>query len=90
MSVLPKGKELFLNKLYLKSSERGKKFGKKAIQFVGNLAKEKNLRKITLTVNKYNTNSINAYEKMGFKNIGPVIQDIGNGFIMDDYKMEKN
>ena len=89
LSVLPKGKELFLNKLYLKSSERGKKFGKKAIQFVGNLAKEKNLRKITLTVNKYNTNSINAYEKMGFKNIGPVIQDIGNGFIMDDYKMEK-
>ena len=26
---------------------------------------------------------------MGFKNIGPVVQDIGNGFIMDDFRMEK-
>ena len=89
LGVLPGKKELFLSKLYIKSSERGKKFGKKVIQFVENLAVEKGLHRITLTVNINNTDSIKAYEKMGFTNIGPVVQDIGNGFIMDDYKMEK-
>ena len=89
LGVLPGKKELFLSKLYIKSSERGKKIGKKAIQFVENLAEEKKLNRISLTVNIHNTNTIKAYEKMGFTNIGPVVQDIGNGFIMDDYKMEK-
>ena len=89
LSVLPGKKELFLSKLYIRSSERGKKFGKKVIQLLGNLAEEKGLYKITLSVNKNNTDSIKAYEKMGFTNIGTVVQDIGNGFIMDDYKMEK-
>jgi RimJ/RimL family protein N-acetyltransferase len=41
-------------------------------------------------VNKNNVNSIKVYEKLGFKKTGPVIQDIGNGFVMDDYKMEKD
>jgi hypothetical protein len=40
-------------------------------------------------VNKYNLNTLRAYEKLGFKNIGPSITDIGGGFIMDDFKMEK-
>ncbi len=26
---------------------------------------------------------------MGFKNVGPLVTDIGNGYIMDDYQMEK-
>ena len=78
-----------MSKLYIKSSERGKKFGRKAINFIENLAKEKMLYKITLTVNKNNVNSINAYKKMGFVNTGSVVKDIGNGFVMDDYKMEK-
>ncbi len=42
-----------------------------------------------LTVNKNNVRAINAYEKIGFKNLGSVIQEIGHGFVMDDYKMEK-
>jgi hypothetical protein len=29
------------------------------------------------------------YEKIGFKNVGSLVQDIGSGFVMDDYKMEK-
>jgi len=32
---------------------------------------------------------IKAYEKLGFRNQGPVVQDIGNGLIMDNYGMEK-
>lgn len=89
MAVQPRGEELFLSKIYVEASRRGKGFGKRAIQFLENLASTLHLRKISLTVNKNNMKSIKAYEKMGFNNLGPVVQDIGNGFIMDDFKMEK-
>lgn len=89
IAVQPNGKELFLSKIYIHASKRGKGFGKKAIQFLENLSDKLNLNKIYLSVNKTNIKTIKAYEKMGFKNLGPVVQDIGNGFIMDDFKMEK-
>ena len=89
MAVQPKGRELFLSKIYVLSSRRGLGYGKKAVQFLEKVAKGLNLNKIALTVNKNNVNSIKAYEKIGFKNVGSVVQDIGNGFVMDDYKMEK-
>ena len=89
IGVQQKGDELFLSKIYIKSSERGQGLGKKAIQFIERLAKEKGVRKIALTVNKNNRDAIKAYERLGFKNLGSLIQEIGNGFIMDDYKMEK-
>jgi diamine N-acetyltransferase len=89
IGIQPIDKELFLSKIYVKSSERGKGYGREAMQFIENFAKKKKLKKITLTVNKNNTNSINAYEKMGFSCVASIVQDIGNGFVMDDFKMEK-
>ena len=88
-AVEPRETELFLSKFYLKSSQRGKGYGRKAMGFIEQIAKEKKLPKITLTANKYNTNSIKIYGKLGFKNAGSIIKDIGNGFVMDDYKFEK-
>ena len=90
LAVQPRGDELFLSKIYLQSSHRAKGYGKKAMQFVESLARERRLRKITLTVNKNNTDAIRAYEKMHFRNTGSLVQDIGSGFVMDDYAMEKN
>lgn len=87
--VCPKEGELFLSKLYIRMSQRGKGFGGKAVEFLEELAREKGLSKIALTVNKNNTDTIEAYEKLGFTNLGGFVQDIGNGFVMDDYKMEK-
>ncbi len=90
-AVVPKKEtnELFLSKLYLKSSQRQKGHGKEAIQFINNLAEKMKFSKITLTVNKNNKNTIQAYEKMGLKNIASLVTDIGDGFVMDDYRMEK-
>ena len=87
--ICPKDDELFLSKLYLRASQRGKGYGRKVVEFLEDLARDKGLGKITLTVNKNNTDTIKAYEKFGFVNLGVLVQDIGNGFIMDDYKMEK-
>ncbi len=80
---------LFLSKIYLQSSRRARGYGNKAVQFVETLARERGLRKIVLTVNKNNTGAIRAYEKIGFRNVGSLVQDIGSGFVMDDYAMEK-
>lgn len=88
-SVSKQQVSLFLSKLYVLKSERGKGLAKEAVSYMENLVREFGLKKIKLTVNKYNTNSIKAYEKMGFKNVDAIVQDIGNGFVMDDYVLEK-
>ena len=88
-SYSKKGDALFLSKLYVLSSARGNGIGKKAMNFMETKVIELGLKKIQLTVNKYNYNSINAYEKMGFINVKAIVQDIGNGYVMDDYVLEK-
>ena len=80
---------LFLSKIYIKSTLRGRGIGRQAIEEIMKKAQEMQANKISLTVNKYNTDSINAYLKMGFKNVDSVVADIGNGFVMDDYILEK-
>jgi O-acetyl-ADP-ribose deacetylase (regulator of RNase III)/RimJ/RimL family protein N-acetyltransferase len=82
------GDELLLSKFYIVNSKRGKGIGRKGIEFILIRAKELGARNISLTVNKENTNSIKAYEQMGFMNLGPIVTDIGDGFIMDDYMMK--
>jgi ribosomal protein S18 acetylase RimI-like enzyme len=89
LAVQTRGDELFLSKIYVASSHRGEGHGRKAIGFIESLARTKGLRKIVLTVNKNNRKSIAAYERTGFKRTKELVQDIGNGFVMDDYQMEK-
>ncbi len=89
LSIKPELEYLFLSKIYILIDYRGKGFGKNIMDFVSEKAKTFSLNKIRLTVNKYNINSIKAYEKMGFKNIRELVQDIGNGFIMDDFELVK-
>ena len=82
------GEELFLSKFYIQKEKRGNGLGRRAFGFIVDRAKELGSKFITLTVNKNNTSSITAYEKLGFRNEGPVVADIGNGYIMDDYLMK--
>ncbi len=80
--------ELFLSKIYLRADERGEGFGRRMLDFAETLAGKMNLSKIGLKVHKKNP-SVRIYEKMGFRITEPVTQDIGGGFILDDFKMEK-
>jgi ribosomal protein S18 acetylase RimI-like enzyme len=89
LSFYKKEDALFLSKLYVLGTERGKGIGKAAMLFLENKRVEIACKSIGLTVNKYNTNSIKAYEKMGFEKIDSVVMDIGNGYVMDDYVMKK-
>ncbi len=89
-AIVQEDDTLFLSKLYIKKTMRSKGFARKTIDFIKTIALEKKLGRIILTVNKNNLGPIAAYEKLGFVNTGPIVQDIGGGFIMDDYKMELN
>jgi diamine N-acetyltransferase len=83
-----KENDLFLSKLYLLNECRGKGIGSEALAFIIGRAGQLHANSISLTVNKNNINSIRAYEKMGFQNLGPIVADIGNGYLMDDYIMK--
>lgn len=78
---------LFLSKVYVHSSVRGKGLGKAAIEFVKTEVQNRGLSQIRLTVNKYNHNSIATYLKMGFEKTQELVMDIGQGYVMDDYEM---
>ena len=80
--------KLMLHKLYVHADQRGTGCGRALLEAASRHASTNALRSIVVTVNKQNCSAIDAYEKMGFENRGPVVADIGNGFVMDDYLME--
>ncbi|NJM22682.1 MAG: GNAT family N-acetyltransferase [Nostocaceae cyanobacterium CSU_2_110] len=84
-SVQDRGDRLFLSKLYVLKSFRGKGIGKQAIKFIKNTFSNPIIH---LTVNKNNSDSIAFYKNVGFDIVDDVVTDIGNGFVMDDYVME--
>lgn len=89
LAAQPREEHLFLSKIYFSKNQRGKGLGRKAIAYLVQKAKELQLPAIQLTVNKYNEATIATYEKMGFINLREAVFDIGQGYIMDDYVMEK-
>ncbi|MFA5319556.1 MAG: GNAT family N-acetyltransferase [Candidatus Omnitrophota bacterium] len=92
LGMLPErhNERLFLSKIYIRAACRGKGYGRKSLEFTEALAGGMGLKKVSLTVNKGNSGAIKAYINCGFNISGPVVTDIGNGFIMDDYLMEKS
>lgn len=88
LSFSRRKEQLFLSKIYVLKESRGKGIGKKAMKFIVDTARALGCEKVSLTVNKYNFNSIKAYESSGFINKEALVQDIGGGYIMDDYLME--
>lgn len=81
--------KLFLSKLYIRRESRGKKYASRAVQFLCGLCREEGLSSIWLTVNRHNDRTIAIYKKLGFAVTREQVTDIGNGFVMDDYIMEK-
>ncbi len=81
---------LFLSKFYILKENRGKGYAREAMDFMTELCKQRGIKKIWLTVNRNNENTIKVYEKFGFHVTKSQVSDIGNGYVMDDYIMEKD
>lgn len=84
----PKERQLFISKLYLHKSTRGSGTGRACMEFIEHLAQQRGLVRLWLTVNKGNP-SVSVYQRLGFRIAADIVIDIGNGFVMDDYRMEK-
>lgn len=85
----PQGDSLFLSKLYLKREFRGKGIARQALSFLEGLARSQGRKTIWLTVNKHNAGSIAVYRHLGFETVRAQVSEIGQGYVMDDYVMEK-
>lgn len=90
MGVKPEENRLFLSKLYLRKDYRGRGFASEAFAFLDNYCTEKGLEAVWLTVNRFNQTALRAYRKKGFIELREQVTDIGNGYVMDDYVMEKS
>jgi ribosomal protein S18 acetylase RimI-like enzyme len=77
-----------LDKIYILPSQQGKGTGKFVIDYIINDIKQKKAKSLQLQVNRYNK-ARSFYEKLGFVVIDEKDFDIGNGYFMNDYVMEK-
>lgn len=87
--VEPETNRFFISKIYLRAEERGHGFASQTIRFYEDLCRARGLAALYLTVNKHNDLGVRAYRGKGFETIDSVETDIGQGFIMDDFIMEK-
>ncbi len=78
-----------LSKIYVRQSARGHGFGRAMLEFAEAVCRERRIGLLWLTINKHNSHSLAWYMRQGFERAGSIVQDIGGGFVMDDYRMEK-
>ncbi|HZI68085.1 MAG TPA: GNAT family N-acetyltransferase [Hanamia sp.] len=77
-----------LNKIYVLPDQQGKKIGKKLLDHVLKAVKEAGASALQLNVNRYNK-ALHFYERAGFKIIRKEDIDIGSGYFMNDFVLEK-
>lgn len=80
---------LFLSKLYLQKESRGQGIASTMMEKVYTIARQYGYDKIWLTCNKHNQHSLDVYAAKGFECIGEDVTDIGQGYVMDDYFLQK-
>ena len=85
----PQPEALFMSKIYVLASHRGRGLARRFVGIGEQVCRRAGLGKMGLTVNKHNADSIRAYERLGFAIVGAQVADIGGGFVMDDYIMER-
>lgn len=91
-AIVPDASEsrCLISKIYVVKAARSNGIGRTMLDFAEDICRKRNLDSLWLTVNKQNTAAIQWYTRMGFRNVGPTVQDIGGGFVMDDYRMTKH
>ncbi|HIT97555.1 MAG TPA: GNAT family N-acetyltransferase [Candidatus Merdimorpha stercoravium] len=80
---------LFLSKLYILRAFRGQRLSSAAFDFMEGECRRRALKAIWLTVNRHNETAIRVYLHRGFVVREEKVADIGCGFVMDDFIMEK-
>ena len=77
-----------LHKIYILQNQQGKGTGKFVINHIISTIKERKAEALQLQVNRHNK-AKEFYERLGFTVLKIADFDIGNGYFMNDYVMEK-
>lgn len=77
-----------IHKIYLLPASQGKGIGRQLLNEVTEAARVAGNTVLSLNVNCHNT-AIRFYKKMGFRHVKSEKIDIGQGYVMDDFVMEK-
>ncbi|OAV43806.1 GNAT family N-acetyltransferase [Lewinella sp. 4G2] len=75
-----------LHKLYVLPDRHGKGYGRALIDTVKRIAKNEGQKKLRLDVN-YQNKAIGLYEHLGFVKLDRFDTDIGNGYLMEDWRL---
>lgn len=78
-----------IHKIYILPSAQGTGLGIKLINIVADIAMKNNSKALSLNVNRDNMKAISFYKRMGFEVILSEDNDIGCGYLMTDYVMNK-
>jgi len=78
-----------LDKIYILQTQQGKGIGKFVIDYILQQIKDRGAESLQLQVNRNNINAKLFYEKIGFRIIQEADFEIGNGYFMNDYVMQK-
>ncbi|MHB1353510.1 MAG: GNAT family N-acetyltransferase [Thiobacillus sp.] len=78
-----------LDKLYVDPARQRSGIGAALLLAVSAWAQTQQATRLWLQVNRGNARAIRAYEKYGFRIVEARVFDIGRGFVMDDYILEK-
>ena len=90
LSLRPVDKRCRIQQIYIDSAVRGLGLGRRLLDTMIKEAVVNGAQKVWLSVNRNNANAIEFYRRIGFSQSGTVVTDIGNGFVMDDFIMEKS
>ncbi len=77
-----------IHKIYVMPNAQGKGVGKELVAVIASIASGKGNTILSLNVFRHNP-AINFYQKIGFSKAAEEKIDVGNGFVMDDFVMEK-
>ena len=77
-----------IHKLYVSPDQQGRQFGKNLIDFVSQLVLKMGQSKLLLNVNRFNSAQY-FYTKIGFSITKEEDIEIGQGYLMEDFVMEK-
>ncbi len=78
---------LHLHKVYVLPEFQGRGIGSRLIDHALRTAESAGCRTVRLNVNKGNSRAVACYRRHGFTQEASVVNDIGGGFVMDDYVM---
>jgi len=72
---------------YCVVERHGQGLGRAGLARVMQVAAAAGAREVSLTMNKNNHKAIRAYERAGFAIAESVVNEFGDGYVMDDYRM---